>query len=61
MYLQEEISEPPSFLYEPTEEPEFYGFDNMALLEWGLSMRDALRSCNADKQALGHIVKGEEE
>lgn len=38
-----------------TEEPLFYGYDNMALLEWGLSMRDALRSCNADKSALRKV------
>lgn len=54
-----ERTEVPAYLYEPTDEPGFYGFDNMALLEWGLAMRDSLRSCNADKQALGRIIKGE--
>ncbi len=51
--------EVPAYLYEPTDEPVFYGFDNMALLEWGMAMRESLRSCNADKQALGRIIKGE--
>lgn len=51
----EDKTEVPSFLYEPTPEPEFWGDDNMSLLEWGLDTRDALRSCNDDKRALGAI------
>ena len=43
---------PPTHLLSPTPEPLFQGTRNGDLLEWALQNRDALRRCNADKQAV---------
>lgn len=43
---------PPESLLVPTAEPLLAGDRNRDLLDWGLGLRDALGSCNADKAAL---------
>ena len=50
---------PPALLLEPVPEPEFIGEDNAALLDWALDNRDALRRCNADKEAVLKSVSDE--
>lgn len=44
--------EVPEHLLEATPEPLFQGTSNGDLLEWALRNREALRRCNADKQAI---------
>lgn len=43
---------PPASLVVRTAEPLLLGNTNGGLLQWGLDLRDALGSCNADKGAL---------
>lgn len=51
---------PPTHLLTATPEPVFAGSDNAALLDWALDNRDALRMCNADKEAALRAVRVEE-
>ena len=43
---------PPASLTVQTAEPLLLGSTNGNLLSWGLDLRDALSSCNADKKAI---------
>ncbi len=51
---------PPAHLLTATPEPVFTGSDNAALLDWALDNRDALRMCNADKDAVLRAVGAEQ-
>lgn len=51
---------PPTHLLTATPEPVFAGSDNAALLDWALDNRDALRMCNADKEAALRAVGAEQ-
>ncbi len=51
---------PPAHLLTATPEPVFTGSDNAALLDWALDNRDALRMCNADKEAALRAVRDEQ-
>lgn len=45
----------PAMLTAHTPEPAFTGTTNADLLNWALDVRDALRLCNADKDAITAI------
>ncbi|WP_304736868.1 Rz1-like lysis system protein LysC [uncultured Desulfovibrio sp.] len=51
---------PPAHLLTPTPVPTFRVTTNGDLLEWALENREALRMCNADKEAAAQAMKGTE-